>query len=190
VEGTSGCHEPFSFTGRWSRQPWRLPHAGKRYGSQGPKLRRRREGAPGLAEEGEATEVSEARLVSRHKMAASRPGSRRASARPVPLGALPLDRPPPSPTGPQKSSPPWRIVDGRGAFARRSCGRPLTSGVRRESGRGIDEGRGRRGIAEVLVCAGATRRVQGLSWPSSFKKHPMTINNRPRTGADSGNPTV
>jgi hypothetical protein len=63
VEGTSGCHEPFSVTGGWSRQPWRLPHAGKRYGSQGPKLRRRREGAPGLAEEGEATEVSEARLV-------------------------------------------------------------------------------------------------------------------------------
>jgi hypothetical protein len=53
VEGTSGCHEPFSFTGGWSRQPWRLPHAGKRYGSQGPKLRRRREGAPGLAAERE-----------------------------------------------------------------------------------------------------------------------------------------
>jgi hypothetical protein len=63
VEGTSGCHEPSPFTGRWSRQPWRLPHAGKRYGSQEPKLRRRREGAPGLAEEGEATEVSEARSV-------------------------------------------------------------------------------------------------------------------------------
>jgi hypothetical protein len=63
VEGTSGGHEPSPFTRRWSRQPWRLPHAGERYGSQEPKLRRRREGAPGLAEEGEATEVSEARSV-------------------------------------------------------------------------------------------------------------------------------
>ena len=26
MEGTSGCHEPFPFTRRWSRQPWRLPH--------------------------------------------------------------------------------------------------------------------------------------------------------------------
>jgi hypothetical protein len=63
VEGTSGGHEPSPFTRRWSRQPWRLPHAGERYGSQEPKLRRMREGAPGLAEEGEATEVSEARSV-------------------------------------------------------------------------------------------------------------------------------
>jgi hypothetical protein len=30
VEGTSGCHEPSPFTRRWSRQPRRLPHAGKR----------------------------------------------------------------------------------------------------------------------------------------------------------------
>jgi hypothetical protein len=30
VEGTSGCHEPSPFTRRWSRRPWRLPHAGKR----------------------------------------------------------------------------------------------------------------------------------------------------------------
>jgi len=41
VEGTSGCHEPSPFTRRWSRQPWRLPHAGatketrRRSGSRG-----------------------------------------------------------------------------------------------------------------------------------------------------------
>jgi len=46
VEGTSGCHEPFPFTRRWSRRPWRLPHAEKRSRSQEPKLRRQREGAP------------------------------------------------------------------------------------------------------------------------------------------------
>jgi hypothetical protein len=28
VEGTSGRHEPSAFTSRWSRRPWRLPHAG------------------------------------------------------------------------------------------------------------------------------------------------------------------
>lgn len=33
VEGTSGCHEPSSFTRRWSRRPWRLPHAGDSRGS-------------------------------------------------------------------------------------------------------------------------------------------------------------
>ena len=38
VEDTSGCHEPSPFTRRWSRQPWRLPHAGERHGSQEPKL--------------------------------------------------------------------------------------------------------------------------------------------------------
>jgi ribosomal protein S30 len=48
VEGTSGCHEPFSFTRRWSRRPWRLPHAGKRQRSQEPKLKdaRRRSDIP------------------------------------------------------------------------------------------------------------------------------------------------
>jgi hypothetical protein len=30
MEDTSGCHEPSPFTRRWSRRPWRLPHAGKR----------------------------------------------------------------------------------------------------------------------------------------------------------------
>jgi len=30
VEDSSGCHEPSPFTRRWSRRPWRLPHAGKR----------------------------------------------------------------------------------------------------------------------------------------------------------------
>jgi len=29
VEGTSGRHEPSTFTSRWSRRPWRLPHAGR-----------------------------------------------------------------------------------------------------------------------------------------------------------------
>lgn len=29
MEGTSGRHEPSAFTSRWSRRPWRLPHAGK-----------------------------------------------------------------------------------------------------------------------------------------------------------------
>jgi len=56
VEGTSGCHEPRSFTGVWSRQPWRLPHAGdaRRKSSKEPKLVRQREGAPNFsAEEGE-----------------------------------------------------------------------------------------------------------------------------------------
>jgi hypothetical protein len=28
VEGTSGRHDPSAFTSRWSRRPWRLPHAG------------------------------------------------------------------------------------------------------------------------------------------------------------------
>jgi len=56
VEGTSGCHEPCSFTGVWSRQPWRLPHVGdaRRKSSKEPKLVRQREGAPNFsAEEGE-----------------------------------------------------------------------------------------------------------------------------------------
>jgi len=38
VEDISGCHEPSPFTRRWSRRPWRLPHAGKRKSSQGQKL--------------------------------------------------------------------------------------------------------------------------------------------------------
>lgn len=33
VEGTSGRHEPSSFTRRWSRRPLRLPHAGDGRGS-------------------------------------------------------------------------------------------------------------------------------------------------------------
>jgi len=33
VEGTSGRHESSSFTRRWSRRPWRLPHAGDSRGS-------------------------------------------------------------------------------------------------------------------------------------------------------------
>jgi len=46
VEDISGCHEPSPFTRRWSRRPWRLPHAGQRQSPQGQKLRRQREGAP------------------------------------------------------------------------------------------------------------------------------------------------
>ena len=42
VEDSSGRHEPSPFTRRWSRRPWRLPPAGKRYGSQGPKLKESR----------------------------------------------------------------------------------------------------------------------------------------------------
>jgi len=62
VEGTSGRHEPSPFTRRWSRRPWRLPHAGKRYGSQEPKLTKvERRLHWNSAKEGEATEVSEAR---------------------------------------------------------------------------------------------------------------------------------
>lgn len=61
MKGISGRHEPSPFTRRWSRRPWRLPHAEKRYGSQEPKLRRLREGAPVSAPEGEATEMSEVR---------------------------------------------------------------------------------------------------------------------------------
>jgi hypothetical protein len=62
MEGTSGCHEPWLFTESWSRQPWRLPHAGERYGSQEPKLTKvARRRFRSLAEEGVATEVSEAR---------------------------------------------------------------------------------------------------------------------------------
>jgi hypothetical protein len=38
VEDTSGRHEPSPFTRRWSRRPWRLPHAEERRGSHEPKL--------------------------------------------------------------------------------------------------------------------------------------------------------
>jgi len=63
VEGTSGCHEPSPFTRRWSRRPWRLPHAGKG-GLEESTLKdaRRRSEIP--APEGEATEVSEVRSIS------------------------------------------------------------------------------------------------------------------------------
>jgi hypothetical protein len=63
VEDSSGCHEPSPFTRRWSRRPWRLPHAGKRYGSRGPKLKETRRRLRHPTEEGEATEESEARSV-------------------------------------------------------------------------------------------------------------------------------
>jgi len=60
VEGISGCHEPHPFTRRWSRQPRRLPHVGKRM-----LVRAKAEGdAKALrhsTKEGVATEVSEAR---------------------------------------------------------------------------------------------------------------------------------
>jgi hypothetical protein len=61
VEGTSGCHEPSPFTRRWSRRPWRLPHAGRQ------RLERARcwwsaKALCDSAEEEEATGVSEARL--------------------------------------------------------------------------------------------------------------------------------
>jgi len=47
VEGISGCHEPSPFTRRWSRRPWRLPHAGKRQCcAQGQQKLKDREGAP------------------------------------------------------------------------------------------------------------------------------------------------
>jgi len=65
VEGISGCHEPSPFTRRWSRRPRRLPHAGKR--KRCAVMCSKAEGdAKALrhsAEEGEATEVSEARSV-------------------------------------------------------------------------------------------------------------------------------
>jgi len=63
AEGTSGRHEPSPFTRRWSRRPWRLPHAGKRR-----LVRANAEGCAkalrNSAQEGEATEVSEARSIS------------------------------------------------------------------------------------------------------------------------------
>jgi hypothetical protein len=62
MEGTSGCHEPLLFTEWWSRRPWRLPHAEQRYGSQELKLMKAaRRRFRNSTEEGEATEVSEAR---------------------------------------------------------------------------------------------------------------------------------
>jgi len=65
AEGTSGRHEPSAFTSRWSRRPWRLPHTGRaaqtaRKSSARP-LEGRAKALPDSVEEGEATEVSEAR---------------------------------------------------------------------------------------------------------------------------------
>jgi hypothetical protein len=65
VEGTSGGHEPSAFTSRWSRQPWRLPHANEGANATAHKeletsAGRQSEGSTSVAEEGEATEVSEA----------------------------------------------------------------------------------------------------------------------------------
>ena len=64
VEGTSGRHEPRAFTSLWSRRSWRLPHAeraaqGARE-SQARPLHGRAKVLPDCAQEGEATEVSEA----------------------------------------------------------------------------------------------------------------------------------
>jgi len=67
VEGTSGRHEPSPFTRRWSRRPWRLPPAGERYGSQESKLRRRREGAPGPAQERRGDRGVRGSIGSRHR---------------------------------------------------------------------------------------------------------------------------
>jgi len=62
MEGASGCHEPLLFTEWWSRRPWRHPHAEQRYGSQELKLTKAaRRRCRNSAEEGVATEVSEAR---------------------------------------------------------------------------------------------------------------------------------
>jgi len=65
VEGISGRHEPSPFTRGWSRRPRRLPHAGKR--SRCALAKQSLQGdAKALrhsAEEGEATEMSEARSV-------------------------------------------------------------------------------------------------------------------------------
>jgi len=60
VEGTSDRHEPLSVTGRWSRRSRRLPHDGASDGAKAPK-RRITKVIRYSAEEGEATEVSEAR---------------------------------------------------------------------------------------------------------------------------------
>jgi len=46
VEGTSGRHEPLSFTRRWSRRPWRLPHAGRRRLGRANRFKRSGEGPP------------------------------------------------------------------------------------------------------------------------------------------------
>jgi len=51
VEGTSGCHEPSPFTRRWSRRPWRLPHAGRQKARESTMLVERY-GAPRFCGEG------------------------------------------------------------------------------------------------------------------------------------------
>jgi len=66
VEGTSDRHEPSSFTGRWSRRSRRLPHDGASDGASAPK-RRTAKAAPASAQEEEATGVSEARSISKHR---------------------------------------------------------------------------------------------------------------------------
>ncbi len=65
MEDTSGRHEPSAFTSRWSRRPWLLPHADKGANAtarEEPETSagRQSEGAASAAEEGDATEVSEA----------------------------------------------------------------------------------------------------------------------------------
>jgi hypothetical protein len=65
VEDTSGRHEPSAFTSRWSRRPWRLPHADKGANATArleleTSAGRHDEGRAGAAQEGVATEVSEA----------------------------------------------------------------------------------------------------------------------------------
>ena len=65
MEDTSGRHEPSAFTSRWSRRPWLLPHADKGANATAREeletsAGRQSEGAASAAEEGDATEVSEA----------------------------------------------------------------------------------------------------------------------------------
>jgi hypothetical protein len=65
MEVTSGRHEPSAFTSRWSRRPWRLPHADKGANATARQeletsAGRQDEGSASVAQEGVATEVSEA----------------------------------------------------------------------------------------------------------------------------------
>lgn len=55
MEGTSGHHEPATFTSSWSRWPWPLPHVGKLEGERSAKA------TPTFRGEEAATGVSEAR---------------------------------------------------------------------------------------------------------------------------------